>query len=115
VEAHLPLEPEPQPEKEEGVILFDRVLRYFVRSTHISESVIRMKLGARSNTFFIDCLTPLLDHGIFVEIETKSGPQRRFRLGVLMAVLIRALDSCGGSFARLVDIAAPGAGTLEAH
>lgn len=95
-----------QEEREEGVVQVERILRYFARSTHMSESLIKMKLGGRSNTFFAEYLPVLLQRGILSEIEnTGAGQQRRFRLGRSMARMTRSIEDCGGSFERFISAA----------
>jgi hypothetical protein len=92
---------------EDSLIQFEKLLRYFIRSTHISESVIRMKLGGKSSTFIADVIPALVNHGILVQMDNRSGDQqRRFKLGRQMTVLNRALEDCDGQFNRFVSLLA---------
>lgn len=77
----------------------EKVVRYFMRSTHISESVMLMKLGSRGQHFLDDTLPVLLHHGVLEEIQNLgSGTQRRFRLGVPLESINAAIAACRGSF-----------------
>ena len=59
----------------------EKLIRNFMRSTHISESVILMKLGNRARPFLDDELPDLLKHRIMVEIVNRGGGlQRRFKI-----------------------------------
>jgi hypothetical protein len=91
---------------EEATIQFGRVLRAYLRSTHISEGIIRTKLGGGGNLFINDCIPALVNRGIFVEIENRgAGQQRHWKLGRPMAVLDEALENCGGLFSQFLDLA----------
>lgn len=95
-----------QPACEQDAELRDieKILRYFLRSTHISESIMMMKLGSRGQNF-IDHILPLLaKYGIIVEIENRGGgDQRRFRLGISLHMLNTALAAAEGSFESLLS------------
>ncbi len=82
----------------------EKLFRYFMRSTHISESVIFMKLGTRGHSFIDHTLTSLLRRQIMVEIENRGGgDQRRFRLGVPLERLNSAINLARGSFRHFLD------------
>lgn len=86
-------------EVNEEVEQLSKLLRYFMRSTHISESVLRIKLGGRGNAFIANAMPVLLDVGVFEEIENRGGnDQRRFKLGRPMEDIVDALEKCMGSF-----------------
>ena len=77
----------------------EKLLRYFMRSTHISESVIKIKLGDRGQGFIDRTLPPLVDSGVLLEIENRGGgTQRRFKLALSMAKLNEAMATSYGSF-----------------
>jgi len=77
----------------------EKIVRYFMRSTHISESVILMKLGPRGQAFISDTLPLLIRQGIIGEIDNRGwGSQRRFRLSVSLQAINAALASANGSF-----------------
>ncbi|UVL67551.1 pentapeptide repeat-containing protein [Pseudomonas sp. B21-031] len=84
---------------DENLGLVEKLLRYFMRSTHISESVIKIKLGDRGQ-YFIDYVLPDLIHSeILEEIDNRgSGNQRRFRLNKPLQTLSMHLASAQGSY-----------------
>jgi len=72
----------------------EKLIRYFMRSTHIGERVILMKLGNRGSPFFDTQLPVLLDKKIMEEIENNGGnTQRRFRLGKTLTSINKAISS----------------------
>jgi len=72
-----------------------------MRSTHISESVIKIKLGEKGQYFIDNCLPDLLQECILVEIDNKGGAlQRRFKLGKPLQQLNASLASAAGSFSK---------------
>jgi hypothetical protein len=82
----------------------EKIVRYFMRSTHISESVISMKLGQNAQTFLDDTVTELLARGILVQIDNRGGgAQRRFRLGHGLEVLDQAITRARGSYSAFLD------------
>jgi len=84
---------------DEDVRCVEKLVRYFMRSTHISESVMLMKLGSRGQQFVNHTLPVLLKHGVLEEIpHLGSGTQRRFRLGVPLESVNAAIAACRGSF-----------------
>lgn len=83
----------------------DKLLRYFMRSTHISESVIKMKLGDRGQSFLDRKLPSLLDARVLEEIENRGGGnQRRFRLGLSLATLNSSMATSQGNFQRFIEM-----------
>lgn len=77
----------------------EKLLRYFMRSTHISESVMLIKLGVRGRVFIDSVLPRLLKSGVLVEIENRGGgDQRRFSLGVSLKNLQKISSDSFGSF-----------------
>jgi hypothetical protein len=77
----------------------DKLLRYFMRSTHISESVIRMKLGKNAQAFIDTALPELISCGVLVVIENRGGDfQRRFKLGTQLQDVNRAMTNAAGSY-----------------
>jgi hypothetical protein len=84
---------------------FEKILRYFMRSTHISESVIQIRLSHRGNWFIANSLPTLLEVGVFCEIENRGGnTQRRFGLGQPLEKLNAAISSAQGSYAKFISI-----------
>jgi uncharacterized protein YjbI with pentapeptide repeats len=88
---------------DEDIILLERILRAFLRSTQISESVMRIKLGARA-THFINEIVPLLVRaGVFQEVAHHgSGSMRRFKLGIPMSRIDETLAQSSGEFDEFV-------------
>ncbi|MFP1950418.1 pentapeptide repeat-containing protein [Lonsdalea quercina] len=81
----------------------EKLLRYFMRSTHISESVIKIKLGDRGQTFIDSTLPDLIETHVIEEIENRgSGQQRRFKLGRPLQALNTHLASAQGSYERFI-------------
>jgi len=77
----------------------EKIVRYFMRSTHISESVILIKLGPRGKSFIGNELPRLLKQGIMEEIENRGGsPQRRFKLNLSLHDINEAIVCAKGSF-----------------
>ncbi len=97
----VPPPPPPPPAREPDPELVDveKLTRYFMRSTHMSESIIRMKLGSRGQAFIDETLPRLQKCGVFVEIKNLgSGVQRRFRLGVALQLINDAMTMANGDF-----------------
>lgn len=81
-----------------------KIARYFTRSTHISESVILIKLGPSGQQFINRSLPVLLRYGILQEITNfGSSSQRRFSLGVPIQKINSAIAECHGSFSSFMD------------
>jgi len=77
----------------------EKIVRYFMRSTHISESVILIKLGLGAKGFIDHVLPKLLKQGVMEEIENRGGgTQRRFKLGLSLHVVNEAIVRANGSF-----------------
>ncbi len=104
--AELPLETPMVVEREDALIQFEKLLRYFMRSTHISESVVRVKLGGRGNAFISEVIPVLIECGILSEMEHRGGDtQRRFKLGRPMEAISRALANSDGTLKQFVALA----------
>jgi hypothetical protein len=83
----------------------DKLLRYFMRSTHISESVIRMKLGDRGQGFLDKTVSALLEHAVLEQIENRGGgTQRRFRLSIPLARVNASIAASGGEFSKFLKL-----------
>jgi hypothetical protein len=84
---------------DEEIVDFQKLLRYFMRSTTIGENVAKKKIGVRGNLFISEELPRLLACHVFKEIPNKgAGVQRRFRLGASLQRVRAALSKCNGSF-----------------
>ena len=81
------------------IVDIEKLVRYFMRSTHMSESVIRIKLSGRGQTFISETLPLLLRCGVLVEIPNLgAGDQLRFRLGTTLQVINDAMAAADGDF-----------------
>lgn len=76
-----------------------KIVRYFMRSTHISEGVVLMKLGPTGQSFLDGAMPQLLKHRVLTEIENRGGgDQLRFRLGTSLQAINAAIATAKGSF-----------------
>ena len=90
-------------EMDESTRLVERVLRIFLRTTQVNESVIQLRLGQKGSTLLGSVLPQLLKAGILVEVQyTGGGLQRRFKLAVPMQRLQDALSESGGDFRKFL-------------
>ena len=84
----------------------EKLLRYFMRSTHVSESVIKIKLGDRGQGFLDNTVPKLLECKILEQIENRGGAsQRRFRLSMPLARVNASIATSGGEFSKFLEIA----------
>lgn len=98
----------PEAEFDDQLGSVDKLLRYFMRSTHISESVIKIKLGDRGQSFIDRTLPSLVEAGVLSEIENRGGgTQRRFRLSLSLAKLNSAMATSRGSFDNFIKSCIP--------
>lgn len=82
----------------------EKLIRYFMRSTHISDSVILMKLGNRGRSFMDDSLPELLNHGIMAEIDNRGGnTRRRFKFGKTLEGINEAIGAAQGSYQKFLE------------
>ncbi|EOC1329130.1 hypothetical protein C3E80_16545 [Cronobacter malonaticus] len=89
---------------DDELISVEKLLRYFMRSTHISESVIKIKLGDRGQSFIDVTLPELISANVIEEIENRgSGQQRRFKLGRPLQILNTHLASAQGSYQKFIN------------
>jgi len=81
----------------------EKLLRYFMRSTHVSESVIRMKLGDRGQAFLDRTVPKLEECRVLEQIENRGGGnQLRFRLAKPLAHLNSAIAASDGEFSNFL-------------
>ena len=82
----------------------EKIFRYFLRSTHISESIMMIKLGTRGKGFIDQTLHQLLKNKVMAEIDNHgAGDQRRFRLNMSLQTLTSALAAADGSFMNFLN------------
>ncbi len=92
------------PELDQNLRDMDKILRYFMRSTHIGENVILIKLGHRGKEFIEYSLPKLIDYGVLEEIDNRGGTnQRRFRLGISLRIIHEAITLAKGSFENFLE------------
>lgn len=85
--------------EDKQMALMSRALRAFQRSTGINESTLKLRLGKRAREFDDSILPELLEAGILcIDTYRGGGADRRFRLGVKMSELEKALRESQGSF-----------------
>lgn len=83
---------------------FEKLIRYFMRSTHVSEGVILMKLGNRAQCFIDNVLPELLSRQVMVAIDNRGGGvQRRFKLGKTLEEIDEAIATAQGSYAEFLN------------
>jgi len=88
---------------DDEILAIEKMIRYFMRSTHISESVMLIKLGNQGQDFINHALPELVKRNVFVRIENRgSGVQLRFRLGVPLNKLNQAITLAAGSFSKFL-------------
>lgn len=95
-------------EVDDRVRQLERFFRVFLRSTHVDEEVIRLRLGKVFASTFFDAVVPdLLTGGVLEEIPWRGGGyQRRYKLILSMSTIERCLERSRGSydeFLRLVQ------------
>ena len=77
--------------------------RAFFRSTGVNEYTFRQRLGSKANIFFDQVLPLLRDHGVVNEVDYRgAGRQMRYRLGVSLDDVQRAIESADGSFEKFL-------------
>ena len=92
-------------ERDDRVQMTERFLRAYLRSTHIDEDMIRIRMGKTfAPRFTTDVLPMLLEHGVLAEVPWRGrGVQRRFKLAVAMSDVNSALERCNGDFDLFLD------------
>lgn len=95
-----------QSSQDELLKLFEKFLRSFLRSTHVDDSFIRLRMGkVHSSTFFDDVLPQLLNEGILQEVQWKGqGVQHRYKLAVPMSEINDALEKSRGTFKGFLSV-----------
>jgi hypothetical protein len=91
------------PEDDENVRMIRKLVGFFRRSTHVSESVIDLRMGIHSSKFHKTILPQMLMSGVLEEVPHRGGGyQRRFRLGRSMSSIANALNTSGGNYDELL-------------
>jgi hypothetical protein len=88
---------------DERLILFEKVIRRFMRSTQINENILKLKLGGKYEYFMKEILPELKARGIIEEVEyIGSGSQKRFRLAAKYTEIDNSLKTCEGSYEKFI-------------
>jgi hypothetical protein len=92
---------------DDRVVVLERFLRVFLRSTYADEDSIRIRLGKSSaSKFFDEVLPSLLGNRLLEEVTWKGkGVQRRFKLAVPLSHLNSALERSHGDFDEFLNLA----------
>jgi hypothetical protein len=94
----------PVPDDDEDIRIVRKLLLIFRRATQVSESVIRLRLGAQVNRFFDQLERELLTSGVLRSVPNRGGgTQRRYGLGRSMSVIASALAEAGGDYRSFVE------------
>lgn len=93
------------PEPDDRIWQLERFLRVFLRSTHVDEEVIRLRLGRSKNPeFFNQILPDLMSLGLLQEVPWKGGGmQRRFKLNAPLSQVQEALQQSNGNYDKFVS------------
>jgi hypothetical protein len=80
--------------------VLERFMRVFLRSTHVDESYVRLRVGkGKTSLFFDEMLPELLSRGVLEEVPWKGqGIQRRFKLATSLTQINESLEDANGSF-----------------
>lgn len=84
--------------------IVERALRRFLRSTHINDSLFRIRLAGNAEYFIKELLPILIDKEIIEEVHWQGGGvQRRFKLGIPFDKINFALMNSKGSFQTFLE------------
>ncbi len=90
-------------ETDHDLILTERAIRRFLRSTTVSEGVLKAKMGA-SASYFIKKLLPKLEKAGLIKEHSTEAKKRHYRLGVPMQFISNSLSKCKGDFEEFLGI-----------
>ncbi|WP_295931937.1 hypothetical protein [uncultured Xanthomonas sp.] len=95
------------PIDDERFKILEKFLRFFMRSTYMDETFIRLRLGKISVPLFMDeMLGELIDADIVDEVPWKGqGVQRRYKLKLPMSDIAEALEGSGSTFGGFIKAA----------
>lgn len=85
--------------------LLEKFLRVFLRTTHVDDEIIRLKLGSQmTSRFTADVLPKLIAAGVLEEVPWRgSGVHRRYKLAQPMADVGRAIEESSGDFDAFIN------------
>ena len=82
----------------------ERVLRMFMRSTHINGAVFKPKLGQQANEFFKVVLPRLVRGGILEEVPYRgAGRGARYKLNVPMQRIAEVVPAIGLTLDQVIE------------
>jgi uncharacterized protein YjbI with pentapeptide repeats len=82
----------------------EKLVRYFMRSTQITDNIVLIKLGGRGHIFIDQTMPKLKKHGVIDELEHRGGGDKRiFRLGISLQKINKAIANSHGSFAQFLE------------
>lgn len=92
-------------EADERLKIIERVLRSFLRHSHIDDDGIRMRLGkAHTSKFYDEILPHLLGYGLLEEAPWRGqGVQKRYKLLKPMSELGAAIEQSNGNFDNFIN------------
>ena len=89
---------------DDDLVLVQRFLLAFLRSTALNEGTIRQRLGVNANHFLRELLPQLQQAGVVQEVPYQGGgTQRRMRLVAPMTRIEEAMRASDGEFDRFVQ------------
>lgn len=92
-------------EIDERLVLTEKALRRFLRSTYINDSIFRIRLGTKADLFVKTILPVLLEQNVLDEVEyIGSGQARRFKLMIPFERISQALSKCNGNFDKFIKL-----------
>lgn len=86
-------------EMDTELVCVKKILRYFMRSSHIGESVLRKKLGSDAQMFISSVLPKLVREDVFEKIQNQgSDNQSRYKLKITLEEISNKLNASKGSY-----------------
>lgn len=82
-----------------------KIIRYFLRSTQISEPIIKMRLSDKGQDFIDRILPDLMENNIIIEFDNKGrGSRRMFKLGKSLHDINKLLKKSAGSYKNFISL-----------
>ena len=88
-------------ETDQDLSLTEKAIRRFLRSTTVSQDILKAKMGANATYFTKNILPELLKIGLLKE---NSSEKNYYRLNVPMQIINNSLSKCNGSFKEFVNL-----------
>ena len=86
------------------LLIFEKAIHSFQRSTWVNTGTFRLRLSVNSNQFFDEILPDMKRAGILEEVTHGPGAHDRYRLGVPMSVIAAALGDSRGSYESCLNL-----------